>query len=96
MRYATLSTEARRADHVAPGEHRLLRAVLEDALRTILAARHGGVGPAHIRREHAWMTSRDRGDPFAFESICDALDLDADWIRRLCSAPPAPGSRRSC
>jgi hypothetical protein len=84
MRYATLSTvEARRTDHVAPGERRLLRAVLEDALRTILAARHGGVGPAHVRRERAWLTSRDRDDPFAFESICDALDLDAGWIRRL-------------
>jgi hypothetical protein len=30
-----------------------------------------------------WFASRDHDWPFAFESICAALGIEPDWIRRL-------------
>jgi len=33
-------------------------------------------------RSLAWIESRDREAPFAFESLCDALGIDADRLRR--------------
>jgi hypothetical protein len=30
----------------------------------------------------AWVESTDRRALFSFESICDALDIDADYLRR--------------
>jgi hypothetical protein len=63
------------------GERRLMLAVLEDALRTLLGARHGRTSAKRVRQELAWFTSGDRSDPFAFERICEALLIDADWLR---------------
>jgi hypothetical protein len=30
----------------------------------------------------AWLTSTDRGWPFSFENICEALDMDPGTVRR--------------
>ena len=71
--------------HAAPlacGERRLMLAVLEDALRTVLNARVGRSSDAWVRDELRWLMSEDRSHPFAFEVICDVLDLDASWLRR--------------
>lgn len=57
-------------------------AVLEDALRTVLNARRGRASCAWIRREMIWFMSGDRSHPFAFEIVCEVLDLDASWLRR--------------
>jgi len=56
-------------------------AVLEDALRTVLSARVGRSCDAWVREELRWFMSEDRSHPFAFEVICDVLDLDASWLR---------------
>lgn len=76
---------------------RLMRAVLADAVRTI---RRLAASPSHrafrsLRRELQWFTSGDRVDLFAFENICEELDVDAAQLRRRliasCSAPGTGG-----
>lgn len=73
---------ASRRDPVGCGERRLMLAILEDALRTVLSAGRGRSSDARVRRELRWFMSEDRSHAFAFEIICDALDLDAGWLRR--------------
>jgi len=73
---------ARRANPLACGERRLMLAVLEDALRTVLSARVGRSSDSWVQDELRWFMSEDRSHPFAFEVICDVLDLDASWVRR--------------
>jgi len=35
-----------------------------------------------LRREAlAWIVSEDRSNVFAFENICEALGIDAGWLR---------------
>jgi hypothetical protein len=73
----------RRADP-ACGERRLLLAVLEDGIRAFLKnarATHGR--PFNLRREALlWLTKDDQCDVFAYESICEALGIDADRLRQ--------------
>ena len=73
----------RRADP-ACGERRLLLAVLEDGIRAFLKnarATHGR--PLNLRREaFLWLTMDDQSDVFAYESICEALGIDADRLRQ--------------
>ena len=71
-----------RTDPLSSGERRLMLAVLEDALRTVLRARLGRSSDTWVREELCWFMSEDRSHPFAFEVICDVLDLDASWLRR--------------
>lgn len=53
----------------------LMAAVLEAALEDVrdVADRTGAA---------AWLTSTDRGWPFSFENICEALDMDPVAVRR--------------
>jgi hypothetical protein len=67
--------------HHASGERRLMLAVLEDAVRNVALARNARISSKRARQELAWVTSVDRTDPFAFESICDALGIDPSWLR---------------
>ncbi len=88
----------------APGrgdpERRLRLAVLEDAIRDM--QRYVG---ATSRRERAlyddalaWFLTDDRAETFSFQNVCDALDLDAEYIRgglsrwrsELCAGSGAP------
>ena len=68
----------------ACGERRLLLAVLEDGVRTFLKNARATQGRAfNLRREaHAWLTTEDRSDVFAFENICEALGIDASRLRQ--------------
>jgi hypothetical protein len=59
------------------GERRLLLATLEDAIRTLLGGRH----PKQQREDLDWLMSEDRTDPFTYLRICDALGIDAGWLR---------------
>jgi hypothetical protein len=69
------------------GELRLMAAVLEDAINILRKRPRSRAG----REAREWLTSRDATWPFAFERICDALDLDADSVRRQVSGGhPAP------
>jgi hypothetical protein len=63
------------------GERRLLLATLRDALRTLLGSRSGGRRSRHQREDLDWLMSDDEGDPFAYLRVCDALGIDADWLR---------------
>jgi hypothetical protein len=64
------------------GEFRLMAAVLEDALHVLRKRPHSRAW----RETRAWLSSRDRSWPLSFESICDALDLHPDGVRRQVSA----------
>jgi len=65
-------------------EHRLRVAVLEEALRVLMDAdafdRHAVRGRAAEARD--WVLCDDTTWPFSFRSVCDALDIDADGLRR--------------
>ena len=60
------------------GELRLMAAVLEDAVNILRKRPRSRAG----REAREWITSRDTTWPFAYERICEALNLDADSIRR--------------
>src|SRR5262245_29582513 len=64
--------------------HRLMLAVLENAIAVYMKAcdpyRH--VGLRERREVTRWFRSHDRGWLFSFERICEALDLNADCLRR--------------
>jgi len=82
----------------AEGERRLLLAVLEDGIRTLL--KHAGATRGRARtleREAlAWLLSDAHTDVFAFASICEALEIDPGRLRgqvmaRVRPAAPAGG-----
>ena len=80
-----------------PDTTRLMAAVLRDGIRTLLwnAPRMPDRSARRWCEEVVWLTSRDRTEPFAFETICDVLDLDAQWLRArlLLAALGVPGRR---
>jgi hypothetical protein len=59
-------------------------AVIENAVDTYRA--HFGAtdrrGQRLFEEAEAWLMSTETTWPFAFESICDVLDLDPDYVRR--------------
>ena len=65
------------------GVHRLMLAVLEDAVSVYAKTLCGRVvSPRDARDVHKWFRSRDRASLFAFERICDLLALDAEYVRK--------------
>jgi hypothetical protein len=62
------------------GELQLALAVLEDCVRGLLAS--PGRRSSALRRDLAWIESRDRRGPFAFEHLCEVLHIDAGRLRR--------------
>jgi hypothetical protein len=66
-------------------ELRLMAAVLEDAIRTFCrCAASQTVRSRRLFEDTAeWFDTSDVSWPFSFENICDALGLEAEWIRRL-------------
>src|SRR5439155_9831575 len=77
----------------ACGERRLLLAVLEDGIRTLLKNARATHGRAlNLRREaFSWLTTDDRSDVFAFENICEALGIDAPRLRQRVLAEASVG-----
>ena len=73
-----------RASTIYDGEHRLLLAVLEDAVQTYLTNR----GRSSVNERRAYAEVRDwffsRGIPsaglFSFHNICDLLGIDASAL----------------
>lgn len=59
---------------------RLAMAVLDDALETIVARNEAY--PRRWSDAVEWVDSDDRTDLFAFLTICELLDIDADRVRR--------------
>jgi len=70
---------------ISEGERRLMVAVLKDAIECFqkhALARSPGEQEL-LRKEEEWFFSRkDRKEPLSFENICEALQLDPDYIRQ--------------
>lgn len=83
--------------HDAFAERRLMLAVLEDALRTLVLAKRAAIPKKRLSCDLAWVRSTSHAEPFAFENICDVLGLDAGYMRdRLFAGtfvPPRPDRR---
>jgi len=75
----------------------LMQAVLEDGIRSFLRSCPAFTTRARRlwREEFEWLTSHDQSHPFSFESICDALAIDAHRLReRVLDAGRALAARR--
>lgn len=69
-------------------ERRLMVAVLEEAIGSLLAG-IGEVTPerrAVAREAERWFASDAHAGPFAFASICDVLDIDPTRVRETIAA----------
>ena len=74
----------RRRLSAVEGEYRLLRAVLDDAIRTYLTTRASS-NPIQRRKFNevrAWFESRKDGRAglFGFRTICEMLDIDSERL----------------
>ena len=81
------------------GERRLMLAVLMDALRIVQGHEpsvRGGRrrGRRAWQRERGWFIEDDPATPFSFVSICDALGLNASYVRRRALAHAGTGGQR--
>ena len=77
--------------HAQTGEQRLMLALLCDAMHAYGAERVRCKRPARVRELRRWFESTDRSYVFSFESVCDALGLDACYVRgRVLETPPSP------
>ena len=65
------------------GERRLMIAVLEDAVNCFMKQLHATDPKARqlFLDAEEWITADDRTWFFAFENVCDTLDLDPDYVR---------------
>lgn len=89
------------ADGRSAPERRLLLAVLEDALITLL--QHRGRDALASRRlvteTEKWIASDRRQSPFEFAGLCDVLGVDPSYVRGLLRRLPSwiafPTRRRS-
>jgi hypothetical protein len=61
-----------------------MMAVLDDAIASYQKYLLGTGRRARrlFRETELWIASNDMTSPFAFESICHALDLDPDYVRK--------------
>src|SRR5262245_587990 len=80
--------------HVS-GVRRLMAALLEDTAH--IYSRNAGAGETSRLFQEAklWVESDDRLWPFSFERVCEALQLDAQWVRgrlRAVHAGSRPGA----
>jgi hypothetical protein len=66
------------------GERRLLLALLEDAIQIYCKhiVRGGRRNRRLLRETEEWIESTDRRWVFSFERVCEALELDASYLRR--------------
>ena len=78
------------------GERLLMLAVLEDAVDCYRKCR-GSRDPALrllFDETRAWVESRERDTVFSFENLCEALDIDPDYLRRHLRQTSEAGDRR--
>src|SRR5207244_10442593 len=72
-----------RGDGPAPGERRLVRAVLKDALAVLFKydATQDRRGQRLLAEAQLWLESDDTDWPFSFVNVCDALGLEPSCVR---------------
>jgi len=70
-------------DGPAPGERRLMRAVLKDALAVLFKyeATQDRRGQRLLAEAQHWLESDDADWPFSFVNVCDALGLEPSCVR---------------
>ncbi len=70
-------------DGPAPGERRLMRAVLKDALAVLFKyeATEDRRGQRLLAEAQHWLESDDADWPFSFVNVCDALGLEPSCVR---------------
>jgi hypothetical protein len=73
----------RHAPRLREPERRLRLAVLEDAIRYFQRYLHATDKRGRALYEDAldWFASPDRSEPFSLENVCDALGVDAEYVR---------------
>jgi len=66
-----------------PGERRLMRAVLKDALAVLFKydATQDRRGQRLLAEAQHWLESDDTDWPFSFVNVCDALGLEPSCVR---------------
>jgi hypothetical protein len=78
-------TEGRDSHALDDGSRGLMLAVLEEAIQCLAGDARATATRRRAReasRARQWILTRDASSPFSFESICAALDLEADALRR--------------
>jgi hypothetical protein len=73
---------------------RLMYAILEDAVSVYTSEVRSSRQSRTFQQTRRWIDSNDRTWVFSFLRICEALDLDPDYIRRgvrMRAAAPANG-----
>ena len=65
-------------------ERRLRFALLEETLRVLVGvgSRSGSASRRAVADARDWVLSDDTKWPFSFQNVCDALNIDADGLRR--------------
>jgi len=86
------------------GVRRLMAALLEDAAHIYSRNAHAGETSRVFQETRTWVESDDCHWPFSFERVCEALQLDSDWVRgrlwavhsgaRAAVVDARPGGRR--
>jgi hypothetical protein len=78
-------------------EKRLMLAVLEDAVATFqrYVDAKDRRGQRLFREAEEWILSGESDWPFAFENICNALEMEAEYVRRGLVAWKDAQQRRS-
>jgi hypothetical protein len=78
------------------GERLLMLAVLEDAVDCYRRCRRSRDPATRLLFDEtrAWVESRDHDTLFSFESLCEALDIDPDYLRRRLRQTSEAGDRR--
>ncbi len=72
-----------RANGVGTPERSLMQAMLQDAVLCLMRqAAPMNERPQLYAEARAWVESHSHGWVFAFESVCDALGINADYARR--------------
>ena len=71
-------------NRVLAGERLLMLAVLEDAVECYRRHRraHNPYARRLFKETREWLDSIDRSALFSFETICDALEIHPDYVRR--------------
>jgi hypothetical protein len=76
--------EAMRRKHLLPGEKRLVLSVLEDAVECFMKYIGSSTkkGQRLFRDAEEWITLEDKKWVFSFDNVCEALDIDPNYLRR--------------
>jgi len=77
-------------------EQRLMLAVLQDAVSTLLKHGDRGRGGSRrlVREAEQWIHARNHDWPFSFENICSVLNLDPEALREGLSSLTGAASAR--